>query len=458
MQDPVVVVGLGRSGLGAARLLNARGADVWLLESNSSEELQQRADGLSATGIQVELGQPLELASFEALPRWPSTVVISPGIAFDHPVLNQLRDRGCRVVGEVELAWEAMETIPWVGITGTNGKTTVTSLVAHLLQQGGLDAPACGNIGASAAELALACLEGEQPEWVVAELSSYQIEAAPSVQPSIGIWTTLTPDHLDRHGTLDRYRSIKAGLLQQSRRQFLNADDRDLCAHAAEWPNALWVSGGDPSNFTPAMTPHLWVSGEQLCNQDGPLFPCDALAMPGAHNRQNLALAAAVALECGLSAAQIEAGCRSFPGVPHRLERIRELSGITYYNDSKATNYDASLVAVQSLERPLVVLAGGRAKRGEPGAWLEALKQKAAAVVLFGEARSTFHELLGSAGYTGVIERQEHLDQALPLARQLAEQLNCQAVLLSPACASFDQYRDFEVRGDHFRQLVEAMA
>ena len=458
MQDPVVVVGLGRSGIGAARLLNARGADVWLLESNTSPELKQRADALSATGIQVELGKPLALESFEALPRWPSVVVVSPGIAFDHPVLNQLRDRGCSVVGEVELAWDAMASIPWVGITGTNGKTTVTSLVAHLLQQGGLDAPACGNIGASAAELALACLEGEQPERVVVELSSYQIEAAPSVQPSIGVWTTLTPDHLDRHGTLERYRSIKAGLLQQSRRQFLNADDRDLYAHAAEWPQALWVSGGDKEQFSAAMTPHLWVSGGQLCNQDGPLFPCDALAMPGAHNRQNLALATAVALECGLSPTQIEAGCRSFPGVPHRLERIRELGGITYYNDSKATNYDASLVALQSLERPLVVLAGGRAKRGEPGAWLEALRLKAAAVVLFGEARSTFCELLGSAGYPGVIEQQEHLEQALPLARQLAEQLNCQAVLLSPACASFDQYRDFEVRGDHFRQLVEAMA
>ena len=286
----------------------------------------------------MELGRPLTLESFEALPRWPSVVVVSPGIAFDHPVLNQLRDRGCRVVGEVELAWDAMASIPWVGITGTNGKTTVTSLVAHLLQQGGLDAPACGNIGASAAELALACLEGEQPERVVVELSSYQIEAAPSVQPSIGVWTTLTPDHLDRHGTLERYRSIKAGLLSQSQRQFLNADDRDLYVHAAEWPQALWVSGGDKEQFSAAMTPHLWVSGGQLCNQDGPLFPCDALAMPGAHNRQNLALATAVALECGLSPAQIEAGCRSFPGVPHRLERIRELGGITYYNDSKATN------------------------------------------------------------------------------------------------------------------------
>jgi UDP-N-acetylmuramoylalanine--D-glutamate ligase len=457
MQDPVVVVGLGRSGLGAARLLNARGADVWLLESNHSAELKRRAEELSATGIQVELGQPLAVASFEALPRWPSTVVISPGIAFDHPVLHQLRDRGCRVVGEVELAWEAMSGIPWIGITGTNGKTTVTSLVAHLLQQGGLDAPACGNIGASAAELALACLEGERPERVVVELSSYQIEAAPSVRPSIGVWTTLTPDHLDRHGTLERYRSIKAGLLHQCQRQFLNADDSDLHAHAAEWPLALWVSGGDKNSFTGGMRPHLWVSEGHLCSTEGPLFPCAALAMPGAHNRQNLALATAVALECGLNAAQIEAGCRSFPGVPHRLERIRELGGIAYYNDSKATNYDASLVALQSLERPLVVLAGGRAKRGEPGAWLEALSQKAAAVVLFGEARPTFQELLGSTGYPGVIEQQEHLDQALPLARQLAEQLNCQAVLLSPACASFDQYRDFEVRGDHFRQLVEAM-
>ena len=145
--------------------VNARDADVWLLESNSSAELKRRADELNAIGIQVELGKPLALESFEALPRWPSTVVISPGIAFDHPVLNQLRDRGCRVVGEVEVAWQAMASIPWIGITGTNGKTTVTSLVAHLLQQGGLDAPACGNIGASAAELALACLADDISDW-----------------------------------------------------------------------------------------------------------------------------------------------------------------------------------------------------------------------------------------------------------------------------------------------------
>ena len=220
----------------------------------------------------MELGKPLALESFEALPRWPSVVVVSPGIAFDHPVLNQLRDRGCSVVGEVELAWDAMASIPWVGITGTNGKTTVTSLVAHLLQQGGLDAPACGNIGASAAELALACLEGSSPNgwwWNSAAIRSKRRHRC---SPALACGPR-SPDHLDRHGTLERYRSIKAGLLQQSRRQFLNADDRDLYAHAAEWPQALWVSGGDKEQFSAAMTPHLWVSGGQLCNQDGPLFP-----------------------------------------------------------------------------------------------------------------------------------------------------------------------------------------
>ena len=457
MQDPVVVVGLGRSGMGAARLLSARGSDVWLLDSGTDQNLQERASLLSGEGVQVELGQPLALSSFQALPHWPKRVVVSPGIPFDHPVLEQLRDRGCSVVGEMELAWEAMQRVPWVAITGTNGKTTVTSLIGHLLRHAGLDAPVCGNIGASAAEQALACHESHPPDWAVVELSSYQIEAAPSLQPRIGVWTTLTPDHLDRHGTLDRYRSIKASLLRRCSCQLLNGDDPDLHHHAAEWPQARWVTAGPRSGLGEHLNPHLWIEEGQVCSSAGPLFPAQALAMPGQHNLQNLMLTTAAALECGLSAAQIEAGIRSFPGVPHRLERLREHQGITYYNDSKATNYDASLVALQAIDAPLVLLAGGRAKRGEPAAWLAALKQKAAAVVLFGEAAPTFAELLGANGYSGRIEQRDHLDQALPLASTMAAQLGARAVLLSPACASFDQFRDFEVRGDHFRQLVEGL-
>jgi UDP-N-acetylmuramoylalanine--D-glutamate ligase len=147
MQEPVVVVGLGRSGTGAARLLHGRGENVWLIDSNRNSELQRQADQLALEGIQVALGQPLALASFEALVPPPSRVVVSPGIPFDHPVLNQLRDRGIEVVGEMQVAWEGLSGVPWIGITGTNGKTTVTSLVGHLLQQAGLDAPVCGNIG-----------------------------------------------------------------------------------------------------------------------------------------------------------------------------------------------------------------------------------------------------------------------------------------------------------------------
>jgi len=454
MQERVVVVGLGRSGTGAARLLHYQGSQVSLFESGNTPELQAKAAVLAAEGIEVKLAKPLAIASFDPL---PDRVVISPGIAFNHPVLQQLRDQGVAVVGEMEVAWHGLAEVPWIAITGTNGKTTVTSLVAHLLQQAGVDAPACGNIGSSATELALARTKTHGPQWAVVELSSFQIEAAPTVSPRIGIWTTLTPDHLDRHGSLNNYRSIKASLLRRSQVQILNANDPDLLAHANDWPKALWVSAGPLEQLPAAIDAHIWIQGGVVHSKNGPLFPTAALAMPGVHNLQNLALATAAALEVGLSPGQIEAGCRSFPGVAHRLELIRTHQGIGFYNDSKATNYDASLVALQALEGPLVLLAGGRAKRGEPAPWLKTLEQKVKAVVLFGEAASTFNELLGASGFSGRIARQEGLDQALPLAAELATELGARAVLLSPACASFDQYENFEQRGNHFRTLVKAL-
>jgi UDP-N-acetylmuramoylalanine--D-glutamate ligase len=179
--------------------------------------------------------------------------------------------------------------------------------------------------------------------------------------------------------------------------------------------------------------------------------------MPGAHNRQNLLMAVAVGLELGLEGTVMEAAFRGFPGVPHRLERIRELAGVTWFNDSKATNYDAAEVALQALEGPLVVLAGGESKRGDASGWIAQLQRQAQAVVLFGAACDEFQTLLAQGSYGGVVLAVEGLNEAVPLARQLAAAHNCRAVLLSPACASFDQYRDFEARGDHFRQLVQAL-
>jgi UDP-N-acetylmuramoylalanine--D-glutamate ligase len=457
-----LVLGLGRSGMGAARLLQQRQEPVLVLESGNGEAQQRNAAQLRQEGIAVQLDTPLSAASLDALGFTPPRVVVSPGIRWDHPLLQELRQRGIPTVGEITTAWEATRPVPWIGITGTNGKTTVTHLVAHLLAEAGLDAPMCGNVGFSAAELALQRLTPGQslPAWLVVELSSYQIEAAPQLAPRIGLWTTLTPDHLERHGSLDAYRAIKRSLLERSAVRILNADDPDLRSRAASWDQARWVTA-QPRQWAreAGIEPHLWIEADQvLAAPDGaPLLDARALAMPGEHNRQNLLMAVAVGLELGLEPAAMEAALRSFPGVPHRLERIRSHDGVTWFNDSKATNYDAAEVALRALEGPLVVLAGGEAKQGDAQGWLAGLRREAAAVVLFGAAQGHFEQLLNEGGYGGAVHRVDGLDGAVPLAAQLARQHSCRAVLLSPACASFDQYRDFEARGDHFRQLVQQL-
>jgi len=464
MQPPgqpfTVVLGLGRSGAGAARLLQRQGHAVLVLESGQGQALEQKAESLRQEGIAVALGVPLSPASFEALDGSPERVIVSPGIRWDHPALEELRRRGIPTDGEISTAWEALNGVPWIGITGTNGKTTVTHLVAHLLASAGIDAPMCGNVGFSAAELALERQGNGQPlpAWLVVELSSYQIESAPVLAPRIGLWTTLTPDHLERHGSLDHYRAIKRSLLEHSQVRILNGDDPDLRSHAASCDHALWVTAGSQQQARAAgLDPHLWIDNDQVQTRGGAVLDARALAMPGQHNRQNLLMAVAVGLQLGLSGAAMETAFRAFPGVPHRLERIRSLDGITYFNDSKATNYDAAEVALQALDGPLVVLAGGEAKLGDATAWIAQLQRQAPAVVLFGAAREPFKALLEQAHYSGQIHTVAGLPEAVPLAHGLAGQLGCRAVLLSPACASFDQSRDFEARGDHFRQLTLAL-
>jgi UDP-N-acetylmuramoylalanine--D-glutamate ligase len=312
-------------------------------------------------------------------------------------------------------------------------------------------------VGHSAAELALERLGSPEglPAWLVVELSSYQIESAPALAPEIGIWTTLTPDHLERHGTLENYRAIKRSLLEHSRVRVLNADDPDLASRASSWDQARWVTAADPDRARSlGIAPWLWIDGGQVMHADGPLLDAAALAMPGAHNRQNMLMAVAVGLELGLSGPAMEAALRAFPGVPHRLELIRELAGVRWINDSKATNYDAAEVALRALDGPLVVLAGGESKQGDASGWIQALVQKAAAVVLFGAAQAEFEQMLCSAQYGGVIERHGDLAGAVLSAQLLSKSHACRAVLLSPACASFDQYSDFEARGEHFRALT----
>jgi UDP-N-acetylmuramoylalanine--D-glutamate ligase len=461
-----LVVGLARSGVGVARLLQALGKPVRLIESQDGPEQQARAEALRAEGIEVQLGVPLAADALGPL-QAIEAVVVSPGIRWDNPTLEDLRRQGVAVQGDLLPAWQASASTPWIGITGTNGKTTVTHLVSHLLQEAGLQAPMGGNVGFSGAELVLErCLQAPQPpDWLVMEMSSYQIEASPQIRPAVGIWTTLTPDHLERHGTLDTYRAIKRGLLERSQLRILNADDPDLRAHASSWDRPVqWITAGPRRELPPGLDPLLWIEQGRVWQRAtaaaaDPINLMDAhcLAMPGSHNRQNLLMAAAAGLQAGLSGPQMEAAFQRFPGVPHRLERIRQHAGIRWFNDSKATNYDAAEVALKALDGPLVALAGGQSKLGDAGSWVAALREKAAAVVLFGAAAEEFEGLLANGGYGGAVHRCPGLAEAVPLAAALATTLHCGAVLLSPACASFDQYSDFEARGDHFRQLVLAL-
>ncbi len=448
------VVGLGRSGIGAARLLQARGHHVTVLESQTSETQQRIATELRQLGIDVRLGCALTPDPFLCWDKPLDQVVLSPGIAWDHPVIQGLRERGIFVCGEMSVAWNGLRHIPWIGITGTNGKTTVTHLLHHVLNHAGLSAPMAGNVGHSAAELALQCQHPVQkpPDWVVMEMSSYQIEAAQQVAPKIGIWTTLTPDHLERHGTLEAYRAIKASLLKRSTHAVLNADDPDLQQHHSEWPDATWVS----TQAHPPVPCAVWIDAEDwVCVEGERLFRANALALPGDHNRQNMLLATAAARRAGLKATAIESGLRSFSGVPHRLEPLGPLHGLNVFNDSKATNYDAAAVGLRAVDAPCVVLAGGQTKRGDASEWLKLLQARACGVVLFGHGADELHQLINSSGYTGEVRITDGLARALPLACRIGSERRATCLLLSPACASFDQYTDFEARGDHFRTLVK---
>ena len=454
-----LIVGLGRSGIGAARLLHTQGHQVVVLEQDAGSLQQTKAQSLRDQGIEVALGCPLELSSFKPWIDQIEQVVISPGIPWDHPTLMKLRHQGVTVRGEMAVAWEALRDCPWIGITGTNGKTTVTHLLHHVLNQAGLEAPMAGNVGHSAAELALRCMDPSQPkpDWIVMEMSSYQIEAANEVAPQIGIWTTLTPDHLERHGSIKAYRAIKQGLLQRSKHAVLNADDADLQSRRAHWPEAQWVSAALTTDQSSDLA--LWINQEGLvCRKDGPLFKANVLAMPGEHNRQNMMLVTAAALQIGVSPDVVEHGFRSFPGVPHRLENLGTLHGMSIFNDSKATNYDAAAVALQAVPGPVVLLAGGLSKQGDASNWLELLKVCVCSIALFGNDRDILLSLIRDSGFTGAVASHPNMEDALTAAIELGQNNNAASLLLSPACASFDQYKDFEARGNHFRDMINQLS
>jgi UDP-N-acetylmuramoylalanine--D-glutamate ligase len=445
-----VVIGLGKSGIAAARLLKQEGWEVELSDCSTSPNLLEQQQELAKEQIPVKLSNTPDLES-EILPR---LIVVSPGVPWDIPILIKARELGIETIGEIELAWRHLQNIPWVAITGTNGKTTTTSLTAAIFQAAGLNAPACGNIGLAACEVALSV---QKPDWIIGELSSYQIESSVTLSPRIGIWTTFTPDHLARHKTLENYYNIKARLLNNSHLQIFNGDDVYLNKVGLNhWHNAYWTTmkGADfligEKGF---YIENGWVIEKLSATSiSQPIVEVSALRMVGEHNRQNLLMSVAAARLVGINIEAISHAVHKFPGVTHRLEYICTWEGIDFINDSKATNYDAAEVGLASVKSPTILIAGGEAKAGDDTGWLNKIQAKAATVLLIGNAAPKFAQRLEEVGYTN-FEIIETMAKAVPKSAKLAKQYQASVVLLSPACASFDQYPNFEARGEDFRQL-----
>jgi UDP-N-acetylmuramoylalanine--D-glutamate ligase len=447
------VIGLGKSGVAAARLLKREGWQVTLTDRGMSESLGRQRQQLAAEGIIVRLKNsfdPVEVGQDSPL----QLVVVSPGVPWDSPGLVRARELGIETIGEMELAWRYLKQIPWVGITGTNGKTTTTALVAAIFQAAGFYAPAFGNIGYAACEVALA---EKLPDWAIAELSSYQIEAAPTVAPQIAVWTTFTPDHLNRHKTLENYYNIKAHLLNQAKQQVFNGDDPYLRNVGKLMGNpvradACWTSVNGKSELMGDLNQGVYIEDGWVRTGKELILPVNLLRMVGQHNQQNLLMAVAAARLAGIEKGAIAQAIATFPGVPHRLEHICTWQGIDFINDSKATNYDAAQVGLAAVKSPTILIAGGEAKMGDDTAWIATIQNQAATVLLIGDAAPAFAQRLQQAGYSNA-EIVETMERAVPRSAELAKQHQAPVVLLSPACASFDQYQNFEQRGDHFRQL-----
>ncbi|KGG11916.1 MULTISPECIES: UDP-N-acetylmuramoyl-L-alanine--D-glutamate ligase [Prochlorococcus] len=454
-KEITIVVGLGRSGLAAAKLLHAQGAKVVVIEEANTSYFEKLSKELLALGIVVKLGISLELESFMPWLSQLKSVLISPAIPWDHYTINQLRERGIKIESEISLAWKSMKHIPWIGITGTNGKTTVTQMLNHVLKQNEIDSEMAGNIGIPVAQLALNHLKDakKDPQFLVVELSSYQLETTHEIAPLIGIWTTLTPDHLERHESLKKYSDIKKRLLDNAHKAIYNLDDEFLLKNKATLRSGVWISAN--GSGTKENQADYWIhKNGKIYEHTKELLDSSVLKIRGVHNLQNLLLVIAAAREIGLSPNEIQKGIASFQGVEHRLEKIGSLHGIEIFNDSKATNYESAKMGLAAMQPPTIVIAGGQSKKGDSHGWIQELKKKASAIMLFGESAKQIEGLIKTSNFLGKVSCFKDLEEAAEASFELAIERKVNSILFSPACASFDQYKNYEERGDHFKKLT----
>jgi UDP-N-acetylmuramoylalanine--D-glutamate ligase len=435
---PYLVLGLARSGVAAALVLRERGAEVMGCDAGSGDrpELAAAAGRLREAGVEVRLD-----ASGVDLAARARTLIKSPGVPQDAPAVRAARSRGATVLGELELAWRLIPN-EFVAVTGTNGKTTTTEWIGHVHREAGLMVAVAGNVGIAASSLALG--DGLPADaTVVCEASSFQLEDTLAFSPEAAVLLNLSPDHLDRHGTYERYVAAKLRIFADQSNHDLAVAPSDLAVDDLPGCARRVTFGSSPGADLSERAGQLWWG-------DAPLIAVGDLALPGAHNVENAMATAAVCLARGIDADGVAAGLRTFAGVRHRLERVAVKNGVTWVNDSKATNVASTIVALRAFPGGIHLIAGGRGKQQDFSPLGPVVAERCRAVYLIGEAAGELAAALEPSGVP--LCPANDLGRAVGLARAGASP--GEIVLLSPACASFDQYPDFEARGEHFRTLV----
>jgi len=418
----VLVVGLGLSGVSAANFLIKTGAKVTITDHKKKNQLSSFIKSLSEK-VRLKLGGfPTSVSSFDR-------VIVSPGVSWTHPLLRQARKKGIPVWPELELGWRAVHPKTSVAITGTNGKTTTTRLVEFILKKAKKNVQVGGNIGRP---LTSFVSKVKSNTILVLEVSSYQLEAHQTVHPALAVWLNLTPDHLGRHGSLLSYAKAKARLFK-----LMNSKDVVILNRNDVWCRRMGKKS--PSK-------KVWFPNPKLKR----LARC--LTLPGTHNQENAMAAIGVAKALKIPETVIRQALRRFKGVRHRLQSVRQWKGRKFINDSKSTNVDSTKVALNSLTGPIVLILGGRHKGTSYKGLIPFMKKKVQKVFAIGEAAPLIKKELGNQFSVRPVSL---LQRAVKEARRQSQKGG--TILFSPACASFDQYDNYEKRGDHFVNLVKAI-
>jgi UDP-N-acetylmuramoylalanine--D-glutamate ligase len=439
-----VVVGAGRSGLALARFLLDRGGEVVLTDSRL-EGLDPEVGEMGRRGARLDLGGH-DAGSFTAADR----VLVSPGVPLTVPAIQSARRAGVPVWGEIEFASRFLKG-KMIGITGTNGKSTTTTLTALLLAQGGLDATACGNLGTPLIDLVAG--DGPSRHYVV-ELSSFQLEAIETFRPGIAVLLNVAPDHQDRYERHSEYVNAKGRIFENQRREdraVLNRDDPETFGFAGRMAAGLSLF----SRLQPVRDGACLEEGRVTLRLDGrsrTVLPADAIPLVGVHNLENVLASVAVADLCGVPPGAMAAAIGRFRGLPHRTELVAEIESVRYYNDSKATNVAATARSLESFSKGVILILGGKDKGGDFASLVPLIRERAAGLIFMGKARDSIRGQVGEPVPSRTVP---DLAEAVAAAREMAAP--GQIVLLAPGCASFDAYRSYEERGEDFRARVLAL-